>query len=304
MKIFVDFSFIYAPRLNYHFFMRFLALLLIAAALPAVSADRPEWSRLTTPHFELYTTAGEKKGREAILYFEQVRSFFNQAAPLGNNASEFPVRIIVFRSEKQYRPYSASSVAFAYYTASRTRDYIVLQDAEAEHFPAAIHEYMHLMAHRAGFNFPVWLNEGWADLYSTLKPMGKKSMIGDLIPGHVQTLAREKWLDLETLTSVNQRSPEYNEKNRVGIFYAESWALVHMLYLAPDYQTKFNAFVNAILRGQSVAEACQTAYGRSSAQIYKRSASVPEAQPALRDGVPGHADKVGGRGGNGGRSGV
>ena len=53
--------------------------LIFLTVLPLAAAD--QWVKLTTPHFELYTTAGEKKGREAILYFEQVRNFFLQASP-------------------------------------------------------------------------------------------------------------------------------------------------------------------------------------------------------------------------------
>jgi tetratricopeptide (TPR) repeat protein len=249
--------------------MRFAGLCVLAAALPGIAADRPNaWIRLTTPHFELYTTAGEKRGREAILYFEQVRSFFTEAAPV-RGVTEFPVRIIVFKNEKQYKPYTTNDVAFAYYTSSQTRDYIVMQDAEVEHFPAAIHEYMHLIVRHSGLTLPVWLNEGWADVYSTLKPMGKKTMVGDMIPGRLQPLFHEKWLDFDSLTSVKHDSPEYNERSRAGVFYAESWVFVHMLYLAPDYKPKFAAFVNAIVQGKTAAEACQIAYGRSAAQVFQ-----------------------------------
>jgi Flp pilus assembly protein TadD len=244
--------------------MRLSALVLLAVALPAFGAD--QWVRLTTPHFELYTTAGEKSGRQAILYFEQVRSFFTQVAPV-SGVTEFPVRIIVFKSEKQYKPYAWNEVAFAYFTASKDRNYIVMQDAELEHFPTAIHEYMHLIVHQSRLKLPLWLNEGWADVYSTLKPIGGKTTIGELIPGHVLELQQEKWLSFEALTSVDEKSPVYNERNRAGIFYAESWALVHMLYLAPDYKLKFPTFVNAMLQGKTVDEAAQAAYGRSAPQV-------------------------------------
>ena len=44
--------------------------------LPLTLSAADPWLRIATPHFELYTSAGESKGREVILYFEQVRSFF------------------------------------------------------------------------------------------------------------------------------------------------------------------------------------------------------------------------------------
>lgn len=247
--------------------MRIGALILLAAALPAFGAE--QWVRLTTPHFELYTTEGEKRGRETVLYFEQVRSFFSQAAPVHGGVTDFPVRIVVFRNEKQYQPYRMSAVAFAYYAASQSRDYIVMQDSEAEHFPVAIHEFMHLIVRHSGLNLPLWLNEGWADVYSTLKPSGKSAKLGDLVPGYPQELRTNKWLSFDALTSVDHKSPYYNETKRAGIFYAESWALVHMLYLAPDYKRKFVPFVNAILQGKTAAEACQIAYGKRSSEVYE-----------------------------------
>jgi tetratricopeptide (TPR) repeat protein len=242
-----------------------MAFLFALSALSASAAE--QWTRLNTPHFELYTTAGDKKGRELILYFEQVRSFFTQVWPSQGN-TEFPVRIVVFRNEKQYKPYAPNEVAAAYYAPGRHRDYIVLGDTDPEHLPAAIHEYMHLMVRHSGLKLPVWLNEGWADLYSTLKPAGRKTMVGDLIPGRVQALMTEKWMSFDALTSVGPKSATYNEKNRAGIFYAESWALAHMLYLAPEYSPKFAAFVAAVNRGKTAAEACRIAYGRTSAEVY------------------------------------
>ena len=52
--------------------------LLLLATMPLPAADAPEkdhWIRLTTPEFELFTSAGEKEGAEAMLRFEQVRGF-------------------------------------------------------------------------------------------------------------------------------------------------------------------------------------------------------------------------------------
>jgi len=232
-------------------------ILSVIFCLPLGAAD--QWVKVTTPHFELFTTAGEKKGREAILYFEQVRSFFMQASP-SKSAPEFPVRIVAFRGEKQYQPYRINEFAFAYYTKSRERDYIVMQDIVSEHYPVAIHEYMHLLVEHSGLKMPIWLNEGWADLNSTLKPQGKKAVVGDILPGRAQTLLGNSLIPLATLTTVDHHSPLYNESNKSGMFYAESWALTHMLYFAPDYRPNFTKFVLLVSNGRSMEEACQEAF--------------------------------------------
>ena len=128
---------------------------------------------------------------------------------------------------------------------------------------------MHLIIRHSGLKIPVWLNEGWADVYSTLRPMGKETAVGDLLDDRMRALARDKWLDFNDLTSTTRDSPNYHEASRVGIFYAESWALAHMLYLSPDYKDNFGKFVMALHRGSSTAEACRTAFNRTPEQVFK-----------------------------------
>src|SRR5215471_6346644 len=223
----------------------FLAFVVCFPAAPVGG----EWLRLTTPHFELYTTAGERRGRETILHFEQVRSFFMSATPV-HAGPEFPVRIIAFRTGRQYAPYAASTAAAAYYTQSQYRDYIVMKDLGEENFSTATHEYMHLIVRHSGVKIPLWLSEGWADVYSTLRNLGGKAVVGDIIPGRMQRLQTERWLPGETLTSIANDSPWYNEKDRAGIFYAEAWALTHMLYLSADYRPNFDKMLRAFGEGK------------------------------------------------------
>lgn len=235
---------------------RFTALLLVT---PLFGAE--QWVKLSTPNFELYTMAGEKKGREAILYFEQVRSFFLQASE-SKRVSEFPVRIVAFRGEKQYQPYRINDFATAYFTRGRNRDYIVMQDISSEHYPVAIHEYTHLILAHSGVKPPPWLNEGLAELYSTLHPEGKRAAVGDIIPGRARTLMTSKWIPLQALTSADHHSPLYNERDRAGMFYAESWVLTHMLFFSPNYRPNFPKFIVAASSGKSADEASQSVFGK------------------------------------------
>ncbi|MBV9960246.1 MAG: tetratricopeptide repeat protein, partial [Acidobacteria bacterium] len=47
----------------------------------------------------------------------------------------------------------------------------------------------------------------------------------------LRALQERGLLPLKTLLAVDHKSPHYNERNKVGIFYAESWAFVHYLML-------------------------------------------------------------------------
>jgi tetratricopeptide (TPR) repeat protein len=153
----------------------------------------------------------------------------------------------------------------------------VMQDIVGEHYPAAIHEYTHLIIEHAGLHPPPWLNEGLAELYSTLKPQGKKAAVGDIIPGRAQALLTSKWIALESLTSADRQSPLYNERDRAGMFYAESWVLTHMLFFSPAYRPNFPKFLVAASSGKSMDEACQSVFGKR----------LPEVETDLRQYIRG-----------------
>ena len=196
---------------------------------------------MQSPNFEAYSSAGERDTRDALRYFERVRDFFlqvNQREP----PKPVPVYVVVFGSEKEYAPYRLNEFATAYYFGGADRDYIVMGRTGEQAAQIAVHEYVHLVARHAGLKFPPWLNEGIAELYSTLRMQGDKVLVGDLIPGRLQALFTEKWVPLSVILSAGPDSPYYNEKNKAGSLYNEGWALVHMLQLSPEYVSKYSEF--------------------------------------------------------------
>ena len=242
-----------------------IAVLVVAAPFLA----EQEWVRVATPNFELYTSAGEKRARKTILYFETIRSFFLQVFK-SKQGPQLPVRIIGFRSKKEYEPFKPNEFASAYYVPSRKRDYIVMSSLSSDRHMTAVHEYIHLLVRHSGVDLPPWLNEGFAMLYATLEPVGKKAQVGAFHPGYQQTLLDNKWLDIATLTSVDHDSPHYNEKKRAGVFYAESLALVHMLSLSERYpREEFPKLIGGLVGGNPADAAFQEIYGKSLEQVYK-----------------------------------
>ncbi len=197
-----------------------------------------------------------------------MRDFFSKAAPVRFPA-EFPVRVIVFKDREEFAQQASNSVQVAYYNAGARRDYIVMSDASAESHAIAAHEYMHLIVRRSGLRIPVWLNEGLADVYSTLRPVREGIAVGDLIPGRMQALSAGKWLTFDELSSVDAHSPVYNESARVGVFYGESWALAHMLFLSSPYRENFGRFLMALNSGKTSGEACEIAFGQTPDRVYQ-----------------------------------
>ncbi len=223
---------------------------------------------MQSPNFEAYSSAGERDTRDALRYFERVRDFFlqvNERQP----PKPVPVYVVVFGSEKEYAPYRPNEFAAAYYFGDADRDYIVIGRTGEQAAQIAVHEYVHLVARHAGLKFPPWLNEGIAELYSTIRMQGDKVLVGDLIPGRLQALMSEKWVPLSVILSAGPDSPYYNEKNKAGSLYNEGWALVHMLQLSPGYVSKYSEFVRTVQSGVDSVTALEKVYGKTVSAVEK-----------------------------------
>ena len=253
--------------LFYNFYMRFAVAACVYGLLSAAaSAADPHWIRIQSPNFEIYSTASEKSTRETLEQFEQVRAFFVNALPT-KDERPLPVRIVTFNSEKEYQPYRPNEFARAYYHFGGERDVIVMSRGGSEHYPTAIHEYVHLVMQHAGIKAPPWLNEGLAEFYSTLHQSGSKVVVGEPIPARLAELQSSRWIPLSVILAVDQNSPYYNEKDKAGSLYNEGWALTHMLSLNPEYRPKWSQFARAILDGKDSAEALPEIYGKPVAAI-------------------------------------
>lgn len=236
-----------------------VALWAMACLTPALCDDR--WIQVKSAHFLMFTPNGERQAKEAVEHFEQVRSFFLEASASKTAPSEV-VRIVAFRGEKGYQPYQYNSGAIAFYLGTESQDFIVMRDLETQSYPIAVHEYTHLIVQHSGMKLPVWLNEGLADIYSTLEPHGSYVLIGRPLSGRVYSLTQTKWLPLAALFAVGQDSPYYNEREKMSIFYSESWLLADMLVRSPNYSGKFNALVAQLAAAHSTAEALASVYGK------------------------------------------
>ncbi len=238
--------------------------LLTSANSPGANSD--PWLHLHSANFDLYTDAGEGSARNIIRNMERVHSFFEKA---GFGSTGTTTYLIAFRSDKEYQAYRPNAVAVAYFQPGYLRDYIVSTASTLNDHPeTAVHEYTHLMVHQSKKQIPIWFNEGLAEVYASMRPEGKKMLVGAPIAGHLITLANEQWIGLDKLTSADHQSPLYNEKNRAGVFYAESWLLVHMLFLDANYRPHFRD-MSLALEDLGAAGAFPKAYGKSLAEVYK-----------------------------------
>ncbi len=234
--------------------------------LAVSSLHSADWIRLKSEHFEILSSASESKSNTVLHQFEQVAGFFQQLNKTSSNNS-IPVRIILFGSQIAYIPYRMNESASAFFYPAPDADYIVLVSGSNNIQNIGLHEYVHLLISRSHSKLPLWLEEGFADLFSTLKAADNQTEIGAVPSGRAQRLFLEELLPLRTLITTDRHSSLYNESYRIGMFYSQSWALTHMLRLSDNYRQDFEAFFNLILAGYPTDEALHRAYGRSVEQV-------------------------------------
>jgi Flp pilus assembly protein TadD len=241
----------------------------VAGALtpaPAAGAEQA-WILATTPNFELYTTESQAKAREAVLHFENVRAFFVRSSK-ALKLPAYPVRIVAFRSEKEYRPYRPGENASAYYRGGVHHDTIVMQALGNSSYEVATHEYVHLLLRDASDKLPMWLQEGLAEYYSTLRQTGKNSVrVGGFPEGRIATLQAYVWMDTETLIRADHAWLARASQEQAGVFYAQSWAMVHLLALSDEYRPKYQQFLAEVFSGAATIDALRKVYGKSVGEI-------------------------------------
>ncbi len=222
-----------------------LVLLLGYAFAMAASASAGEkpWIEVKSPHFRVLTDAGAGEGRLAAREFERLRAVFAARFPNFRLDSGSPLTIFAVRDEetaKTLAPYywkTKGAKPLGLFSHGWEKQFALVRmdtwNLGTEH--VVYHEYTHSILALNARWLPIWLNEGTAEFYGYTRFEEHKTLIG-APTDHFRLLRQHSWIPLETLITVNQRSPYYRDEDKVGMFYAESWALVHYCIFGPNME--------------------------------------------------------------------
>jgi hypothetical protein len=216
-------------------------------------------------HLEVYSDAGVENARAVSLWFERLRDFFQQETGL-EVSSRSPLRVLYFRSLEEYDTYRLRPNSDAYYAAAGGRDYIVVSGSgpsdKAVPVRIGAHEYWHFVEHTGAFRLPHWLNEGLAEFFSTVRLSDRDGRLGSEPGGHIRILRSRAWIPLATLLALTDDSPIRQRRDTSEVFYAESWALVHMLMLSPHYGQRFRTAMERLASGMPASQVLETVYAK------------------------------------------
>lgn len=271
-----------------------LVLLAVVGVRPTlVCAAEPQWLEVRSEHFAVITDAGEKRGREIALRFEQMRAVFGQLLERKKVHMSVPLTIFAIRDDKQFyqvaplhngQPISVPG----FFVPGDDHQFIVLEALEAEPWRAVTHEFAHLLLN---YNYPPtqgWFDEGFAEYFSSIRLDSKQVEIGG-DPGLASTYREDPpgnqepvrpspksltellsgwvWLPLPQLFGMRPTTPGHPEGTHRTLFYAQSWMTMHYLLdqdRLPATGTYFDLVENQKL---PVEQAIQQAYGMSAGQL-------------------------------------
>jgi tetratricopeptide (TPR) repeat protein len=251
-----------------------ISLIVSFCAAPSAFAGEPQWIEIRSPHFSVVTDAGEKRGREAAMRFEQMRAVFGALMTKANVNLPIPLQIVAFRNSKELRQFAPLfkgkpiELAGLFQQAS-DRSFILLDMAAENPWVVVFHEYAHqLMNGNLQGEFDPWFQEGFAEYFSSIEVDNKEARVGKIPEDEYKILQQVGMMRIADLFKVQQNSQTYNESgDHRTSFYAQSSLVMHYIYdnhLMAKVGTYFDLEYNKHMR---VEDAIQQAFGMSPAQF-------------------------------------
>jgi tetratricopeptide (TPR) repeat protein len=267
-------------------------MLLGVLLCPSATAAEPPWLELHSTHFTVITDAGEKKGREVALRFEQMRAVFARLLAKDRLPLPVPLTILALKNDKPFyqmaplRQGQPISVP-GFFVPGDDQNFIVLNLFEEESWRAVAHDFAHMLLN---YNYPPaqgWFDEGLAEYFRSIRVDNKQVEIGsdpelgasfseDLLQNQrelrtskslTEFLGGQVWLSMADLFTMKHDTSTYQEGTHHTLFYAQSWMVMHYLLnqkKLPETGTYFDLVQNQHV---PVEEAISKAYGMSSAQF-------------------------------------
>jgi hypothetical protein len=259
--------------------------LLVSRGAFAADGDA-SWYKLQSKNFEMFTNVREPDATRLIREVETFRFVVSRFLGL-TNVQRRPAMLFYFANDKGFTPfkpqYHGAARAVSGFHVEDPLDYVLAlsrQRKDATTMRVLFHEYTHLLTVRQFRSAPIWAHEGIAEVFATFVDGETQFDIGVALTNHVRYLQKEGVGSLVALVNVTRESPDYNEEERAGRFYATSWLLSHYLLFArrgfeTNAMARYAAYCSATT---NQLEAFRGAFGKGPAEF------EPDLRAYLRGG--------------------
>ncbi|MCH7665848.1 MAG: DUF1570 domain-containing protein [Acidobacteria bacterium] len=241
---------------------------------PAHAELEPEaWRAFESASFRLLSNSDSALGTEILLDLERFRRAFAQLAPGLDSSFPVPTQIVAFRDGESYAPFKSESDSagvriLGQFLGHRDGNYITLNADPrwSGGLGIVLHEYVHHIINQNLPGVPRWLNEGFAEYYSTFRVEGRFAVVGRPVERHL------RWWRHNRVVSVLEVIGEsldaaVHSVGGAGRYYAVSWGLTHYLLSQPHGTDTIASYLEAVASGADRAEALLLILGVSAREL-------------------------------------
>ena len=264
-----------------------LAVLAVAVAgcaavelqiLQSPSAGGPPWIELDSEHFTMRTDYTEWSARAALDTFDiSARALLGLALPAGAKPPPNRLGVVVFARGADLRELLGEEhVAGEFRPSSDGSHPILLVSTDGTfineygHVRATIqHELTHWIFHNAVPGMPIWLDEGLARYWESLRIEDGQAIIGSL----PQLELLVDWPNAADVMAADAKT-FYASPYK---FYSSSWGMVYMLYT--KHADAFARYLAALAGGARGEAAWRSAFARAAST---RARSTPRCATGFR----------------------
>jgi Flp pilus assembly protein TadD len=225
-----------------------------------------QWVEVRSSHFVVLTDTSEKQGREVATRFEQMRGVFGSLFHKTRVNLSTPLQIIALKNQSEIRRFAplwkGKPVELSgFFQGADDRNFILLDMSSTDPFAVVFHEYAHLLLNGNFPVMPLWFDEGFAEYFSSLKVSAKDVQYGEVPERARFTLQNSRWMPMADLLAAKHDSAVYNEREKSGIFYAQSWLVVHYLMSNEKVPEAAKYLQMTQIEKKPIAESVQASFG-------------------------------------------
>ncbi len=272
-----------------------LAFVAVSAEPAHAEVDPEAWRAFESASFRLLSNSDSALGTEILLDLERFRRAFTQLAPGIDSSFPVPTQIIAFRDAESYAPFksesdTANTRILGQFLGHRDGNYITLNadPRMSGGLGIIIHEYVHHIINQNLPGVPRWLNEGFAEYYSTFSVEGRYAVVGRPVQRHLS------WWRHNRVVSVSEVIGEASDAavhsvGDAGRYYAVSWGLTHYLLSRSRGADELASYLEAVALGADRTDALLLILGVSARELeaelrsYVGAKSLPATSLALEE---------------------
>jgi tetratricopeptide (TPR) repeat protein len=275
--------------------LRCVCIVLALGQATAGMAKPAEWTQIRLSNFLFISDAPQRKLRATVQKLEQFREVVERVVPRLSTRSPVPTVVVVFadmREMRQYQPRSLGEIknVSGYFQPGTDINYIAMAADSTAAFEVVFHEYLHFLIDNTDGVTPSWYGEGVSQLYQTLRvdQTSGKVVVGSSPSQYMPLLKRTPLIPLGEVMQVEEPWTAYHDFLSRGLFYAQSWALMHYLVIGNEARAgQVDEYLTRYQSGDTWEQAFAAAFKTSPAALedelsrYVRRLSIPKREVVL-----------------------